>query len=230
MTNTKSIALFDIDNTIYDGYTIRDILIYQHQTPAIAPEYIEQIMEIYKQYKLGNAQYEETAKKALIVWAQSLKGLSYDEIKKQTKEVLDQSTNKFFQYVQPIFDLLKQTHDIFLVTGEPQFIAEIVMEKLDTAGFISTEFEVIDGKFTGHITDLVSDREHKGTQVRSLMEAYDSKNSFAFGDSEGDINMLRLVEHSFCISPTDGLQQIAEQNNWHIVNPENVLEEVKKLL
>lgn len=39
---------------------------------------------------------------------------------------------------------------------------------------------------------------------------------FAFGDSEGDIDMLKMAKYPFCINPTAGLLDVAQVNGWPV--------------
>jgi phosphoserine phosphatase len=59
---------------------------------------------------------------------------------------------------------------------------------------------------------------------------YSYENSFAFGDSEGDIELLNKVAHAFCINATEGLKQMAIAKKWHIVTPLSIIETVKEEL
>ena len=60
------------------------------------------------------------------------------------------------------------------------------------------------------INDTVPTSPSGRTVRRSLaMEGHGAKSSFAFGDSEGDIEMLRAVGYPICRSPAGGLRSIA---------------------
>lgn len=72
--------------------------------------------------------------------------MNYDAILESTKQFYNMS-DKFFDYVHPTIKKLKSTHDIALVTGEPQFVAEAVKELFGANSYYSTEYEVIGGTF-----------------------------------------------------------------------------------
>jgi len=62
------------------------------------------------------------------------------------------------------------------------------------------------------------------------LEAYPYEGSLGFGDSEGDIELLNMVAHAFCINATEGLRGVAAARGWHIVTPLSIIDEVKKVL
>jgi phosphoserine phosphatase len=52
----------------------------------------------------------------------------------------------------------------------------------------------------------------------------------AFGDLEGDIDMLSKVARVFCVNATEGLKEIAFSKRWNIVTPLSIVEVVKNTL
>jgi phosphoserine phosphatase len=56
---------------------------------------------------------------------------------------------------------LRGSHDIALVTGGPLFVAEAVAELLGVNSHYSTEYEVVDGAFTGDIKSYLASRHEK---------------------------------------------------------------------
>ena len=59
----------------------------------------------------------------------------------------------------------------------------------------------------------------KGKVLESLIKKHNLTNvgSVGYGDTMGDIDMLRLVEHPIAFNPEETLYNIAQQENWEIV-------------
>lgn len=221
----KSIALFDIDKTIYHGYTLLDCISAQESAGIITKNYVQEIVELHNQLKRGVLDYETAVAKVLIIWAQALKGKSYTEILENTRDVLHQNKQKLYPFVNATVTALKPTHRIILITGEPQFIAQVMTETVGADQSVSTIYEVVNGRFTGDISMLLADRTQKEAQVRKISSENSDQNSYAFGDSEADILMLSLVKHPICIDPSPELRQIAVSRNWRIISePQNIHE------
>lgn len=220
--NLRKIALFDIDNTIYDGFLIFSLAKYQVRKKIIKPNCLKVFYKDLKLYKTSKIDYETTIANLLIHWAEDLKGISYDTVLKQTKTFFKNEKNKFFPYFKSVILLLRKTHDFYFVTAEPEFIGKALSDLFKMAGFISSKFEVKNGFFTGKVKTFLARGEKKRKAVRQLLKQHDMEDSFAFGDSEGDIEMMSVVEFPICINPTPLLRKIATKKSWPIILPEEV--------
>ena len=226
----RKIALFDIDGTIYEGKVIFPLAEYQLKEGTINKSCLDKLYNDSELYKSGRVNYEILIANLLIHWAKGLKGGSYNMILKQTKRFFGDKGNKFFPFLKPILILLEKTYDIYFVTGEPQFVAKAVFELFKIKGIISSELEVKDGVFTGRVRSFLAKHEEKQTAIKELLESHHLKHSFAFGNAEGDIEMLNSVDFPICINPTPGLREIAIRRNWQIVKPGSVEKIVSILL
>jgi len=90
--------------------------------------------------------YEETVINLGIRWANGLKGTSYPQILQNAEDFL-KSNDKFYTYFTKVISRFFKTHDVYLITGEPQFIAKSIADKFGVTGYVSTEFEVINDVF-----------------------------------------------------------------------------------
>jgi len=225
----KPIALFDIDNTIYDGFSYFGFLEKQVAENLIKQPVLDEARASLKRHKSQLQDYETTIIELLDIYAAGLKGVAYEAILQSTKEFYAHS-DKFYDYVRPAMHTLQSSHDISLVTGEPQFVAQAVGELFGVQSYYSTQYEVADGLFTGKITSYLASRHEKHDAIKHLMEGHGVSKSFAFGDSEGDIEMLRAVQFPICINPTDGLQSIAAKEGWHMPDILEVTDLVDELI
>ena len=225
----KSVALFDFDNTLYNGFSYFDLLQKQTGEGLIAPDVLNTANEAMGDYKGGTIAYEETIVRLLDTYAEGLKGKPYKAIYDSTHEFYRDS-QKVYSFACKVFELLHATHDICLVTGEPQFIAESIANIYGLDAYYSTQYEVADGVFTGGITSYLASRHEKHDAIGHLLQGHQVKGSFAFGDSEGDIEMLAAVQNPVCINPNAGLRERATQHSWPCVEPNQVESVVSDLL
>lgn len=217
----KSVALFDFDNTLYDGFSYFDLLQKQTDEGLIVPAVLDTANKAMAGYKSGAVNYEKTIVSLLDIYAEGLKGEQYETIYNSTHEFYRDS-QKVYGFARNVFDLLRPTHDICLVTGEPQFIAESIADIYGLDSYYSTQYKVAGGIFTGGITSYLASRHEKHDAVRHLLQGHKIGGSFAFGDSEGDMEMLAAVESPVCINPNAGLRERATQHGWPCVKPEQV--------
>ncbi len=224
----KSIALFDLDNTMYDGFSYLELLEKQAREGLVNRRVLDDAKAGMQKYKSKLQDYETTIAELLNIYAAGLKGKKYDTVVGSTKQFY-RSSNKFFSYVKPTVEEIRNSHDIALVTGEPQFVAETVAELFGLESYYCTEYEVQEGVFTGNVKSCLALRHEKHDAIKHLMEGHDAKNSFAFGDSEGDIEILRAVEYPICLNCTDGLRTVAEEKYWRMPNIQEVAKVVEDL-
>lgn len=225
----KYLALFDIDKTVYNGFTILPLADYQLKHGLLKQKYVDELYDDLQSYKASLVSYEETVANLCIHWANGLKGASYLQVLQNTKDFF-KFDGKFYTFFPNVVRLLLKTHDIYLITGEPRFIAQSIADKFRITGYVSAEFEVINDFFTGKVKRFLAKRSEKQEAIQHLLAKHETKNSFGFGDSEGDIEMLGVVHYPICINASPGLQKIALEKNWAIKKPEEVEDFIMTIL
>jgi len=224
----RPIALFDIDNTLYDGFSYFELLAKQVDEGLLKQQVLDEAKASMQRYKSKLQDYEATIIELLDIYAAGLKGALYKTVLHSTKEFYA-TADKFFAYGKPTIQNLQTTHDIALVTGEPQFVAEVVGELFGVSSYYSSEYQVASGIFTGSVTRYLASRHEKHDAIKHLMHGHGAKGSFAFGDSEGDIEMLRSVAYPICLNCTEGLRTVAHKEQWYMPNIQEVAGLVERL-
>jgi phosphoserine phosphatase len=227
----KKVALFDIDKTIYDGYLIFPLAEYFLKEHVISKDIVDSLhhdLHLYQSKQIG---YETTVENFNMHLAYGLKHHDPDSILVLTESFLEtQEGSNFFSFARSLMELLKKTYDVYLVTGEVQCVGKAVADYFSVHGYVSTEMEVEHGVYSGTICKSLATKEGKRNAIKDILCVYHHEDSLAFGDSEGDIEMLNAVAHAFCINATEGLREVALSKGWHIVTPLSILEAVKQIL
>jgi HAD superfamily phosphoserine phosphatase-like hydrolase len=221
----RKIAFFDIDKTIYNGYMIFPLAEYFFEENIIKKDTLDYLYEDLRLYRSKQVDYETTVENFNIHFAYGLKNYSPAVIFSSTKVFLKtRESSNFFVFTEPLIELLSKTHDIYFITGEVQFVGKAVEDYFSVQGYISSEMEVKNDVFTGNISKSLARKEGKSDAIESLFNEYPYENSMAFGDSEGDIDMLSKVAHAFCINSTEGLMEVASLKKWNVVTPDSIIE------
>ncbi len=105
---------------------------------------------------------------------------------------------------------LKNGDIVIFISGSPDFLVKKMAEKYNVTDYLGSQYIIEDGKFSGKLVpmwDSEWDSESKNKAINELIEKYDINldESFAYGDTNGDINMLRRVGHPVAINPTNEL-------------------------
>jgi HAD superfamily phosphoserine phosphatase-like hydrolase len=226
----KKIAFFDIDKTIYDGYLIFPLAEYFLKEQVISKSIVDTLYHDLHLYRSKQVDYEATVENFNIHLASGLKNHDPDSILALTASFLKTEEGNFFPFTEPLMELLKRTYDIYLVTGEVQCVGKAVADHFSVRGYVSTELEIENGAYSGTIRQSLAKKKGKRDAIKHIVCAYPHEDSIAFGDSEGDIDMLDTVVHAFCINSTEGLRKAALSKGWHVVTPLSILEAVKQIL
>ncbi|MBW4062245.1 HAD-IB family hydrolase [Candidatus Saccharibacteria bacterium] len=225
----KSVALFDFDNTLYRGFSYFALIEKQVGEGLVRQTVLDEAFELMSKHHDGAIDYETTISQLLDIYAHGLAGKQYTEVYASTREFYT-GNPKVFPYAKPVFELLRATHDLYLVTGEPLFVAEAIAEIYSLSGYYGTHYQLADGAFTGEVVSYLASRHEKQRAIKHLLDDHAVANSLAFGDSEGDIEMLSSVAHPICVNPNAGLREHANKNNWPCVSEDKVEQSVREAL
>ena len=219
---TKPLALFDLDKTMFDGPTYEPLMAAQIDNNLLDMAVVRQTDDIMSRYMADTLGYEDFVREITATWAQGLVGIDAQDIQSCANEFFAK-TDRFFGYVKPTIEILKPTHEIVLITGSPQFTANAVAKVFGISKTFSTVFSESDGKFTGQVDSFLATRHDKNDVIRHLTDIHPFEGSYGFGDSEGDIEILRAIQHAVCIRPTEGLRMLAIENGWIVIEDDKEL-------
>ena len=93
-------------------------------------------------------------------------------------------------------------------------------EHLGIDHVIGTRLAVQGGACTGELTGEVVMGREKVRRVRELIDrvgSIDLAASFAYGDSDRDLDLLRLVRHPVAVFPSPALERIAAEARWPVL-------------
>ena len=107
---------------------------------------------------------------------------------------------------------------VWLVTGAPIELAEIVARRLGLRGALGTVAEVEHGKWTGSLVGEILHGPAKAAAVRDLAEreGLDLDCSSAYSDSINDLPLLESVGFPHPVNPDRRLRQIAAERDWPV--------------
>ena len=110
-------------------------------------------------------------------------------------------------------------HHVILVTGAPDVLMIPLAELLNVSTLFAARLERQASVFTGRIIPPLP----YGRGKRELIAAHaqekgvDLTNSFAYGDSPGDTELLESVGYPVVVNPIRGMRRIAHQRGWPVV-------------
>ena len=110
-------------------------------------------------------------------------------------------------------------HHIVLVTGSLDFLVAPLARWLGIALVLAARPECLNGRYTGDVVPPLPYGEGKRSLIAdlALQNGLDLAACYAYGDSPGDVEILRLVGHPLVINPIRGMRGIARRHQWPVV-------------
>ncbi len=207
----KKIICYDIDGTLTTKMLFVPLISSEHDNKILSDASYEDILGTLQAYKTGKIAYEEAVQMLIEKHAKGLSNQAKDHVADHAANFVSTNSDLFRSFGGVVIGALKAVTVQLAVTAEPQYIADTVARHLGLDRAYASVYEVSNNKFTGNVVSSLAHRRQKA-ELLSRYSIYG-----AFGDSEGDIDMLANAQHAFCINPTDGLRQEVESRGWHVI-------------
>ncbi|MDO5028434.1 MAG: HAD-IB family hydrolase [Bacillota bacterium] len=205
----KIAAFFDIDGTIF-----RDSLMTRNFKKLLQYEiisnktYYSQVADIEKNWAKRYGEYDDYITTISTLYSENLKGINMDFLNFIADQTIESSYEDIYTYSRDRLNYHhKQGHLIFFISGSPDFLVSRMAKKYKATDYRGTVYIADENNnFSGQISKMWNS-ENKYLAVQELLEKYklDLDQSYAYGDTIGDLSMLSLVGKPIAINPTKEL-------------------------
>lgn len=202
-------AFFDVDGTLY-----RDSLMIEHFKKLIKYEVLDPSIwhgnarKTFENWDKRHGNYEDYLLEVSNIYLNSMKGLNKDYIDFITSQVIKLKGERVYRFTRDrIHWHHKQNHLVFFISGAPDFLLSKMAEKYDVKYYQGTKYFVDkSNNFTGEIKQMW-DSDSKLHVIKQFINEHsiDLNKSYAYGDTNGDFNMLKIVGHPVAINPVKEL-------------------------
>lgn len=206
---SKIAAFFDIDGTIF-----RNALMIEHFRKMINYEIIDptiwytEIQTVYQEWENRFQNFDHFFEKLAAMYLQALKGEDLFFIERIADHVIRTNGDMVYIFAREQIKWHKEhNHLIFFISGSPDFLVSRMAEKYEVTEWRGTKYLVDENnKLTGDIKPMW-DSLSKQNEILELIEKYDidTENSFAYGDTTGDVSMLKNMGNAIAINPNRAL-------------------------
>lgn len=203
------VAFFDIDGTIFRNSLMiehfQKLMTYEVIDPAI---WYTKVKKVYLEWERRFGDFEQYLEILAEVYLDELKGVDKSYIEFIASHVIESNGDMVYKYSRDQIEWHKnQGHKVFFVSGSPDFLVSKMAEKYGVTEYRGTLYKVDkENKFTGEIVRMW-DSESKQKVINELITKYnvDLENSYAYGDTTGDLSMLRMIGNPVAINPNKHL-------------------------
>lgn len=232
-------AFFDIDGTFY-----RDSLLIEHFKRLIKYEIIspsvwhDKVKLTFQDWDKRQGNYDAYLLDVSLLYKEHLTGISNEEIEFIAKQVIRTKADRVYRYTrQQIEWHLQQGHKVIFISGSPDFLVSKMAEKYNATDFAGSVYEIDENQvFNGSIIPMW-DSKSKQQTIAEMVAKHDINldDSFAYGDTNGDVTMLRNVGKPVAINPAKELlnaiyndQQLKERTKI-VIERKDVIYEMEAL-
>lgn len=210
-------AFFDIDGTLF-----RNSLMIEHFKKMIKYEVLDPdiwyggLRNSYSEWERRYGGFEDYLEELADIYVEELKGMNKDYIEFIASQVIKINWDKVYRYTRSRIEWhKKQGHKIFFISGAPDFLVEKMADKYQVTEYKATEYVVDENNnFTGEIIRMW-DSENKQRAINGFVDRYDVDlgSSYSYGDTTGDLSMLKMVGHPVAINPIKRLLMAIKQDD-----------------
>lgn len=202
----KKAAFFDIDGTLY-----RDSLMIAHFKKLLKYEVLDEALwhtELkykFEDWKKRRGDYDEYMIELAHVYIESLKGLQRNHIEFITDQVITLSGDKVYMFTRDRIQWHKeQGHEVIFISGGPEYLVSKMAEKYGALDHVGTKYLLDENDhYTGEVIQMW-DSVSKQKALMAFVDKHDLDidQSYAYGDTNGDLSMFELVGNPTAINPT----------------------------
>jgi HAD superfamily hydrolase (TIGR01490 family) len=212
----NSAAFFDIDGTIS-----REGLISEMFKKMIKYELIDnskwynEVEPAFTRWDKRVGDYDVYLQKMVDIYTETVKNTNAFHIAYIARKVIEQKGERVYTYSRDRIRWHKeQGHKVIAISGSPVELVREMSKKYGMDDYRGTVYQIgSDGIYNGKIIPMW-DSESKEKAILDMAEKYDVdlSKSYAYGDTNGDFTMMKLVGNPVAINPTKELLAHIQQD------------------
>jgi len=214
-----TLAIFDLDNTLIGGDS--DHLwgcFVCEQGLVDGADFAARNEQFYEDYKAGTLDIDAYLRFAL----SPLVGHSKEQLDAWHREFM---ATKIMPIMLPRATELidrhrQQDHELLIVTATNSFITGPIAQALGIDELLACEGEIVDGRYTGEPSGVLTYHRGKVTRLRQWLQGRDTslEGAWFYSDSHNDLPLLELVDNPVAVDPDDILLARAREQGWPVIS------------
>ncbi len=234
----RSLAFFDIDGTLTDGFTIysfAEFLYKKGHFRASCFDLMQQDKATYQGSERTEQDYHSFAVKLVEHYAQGLRDQPADYIRSLSTSFLESALQnqiadyKVHGFAAALVRMMNPIATTIAISGSPEESLFPLVTYLGFQELNSTLIGIEQGLYTGQVVRNLAIGKSKRQLVGTyLVDEVSLETSFAFGDSIQDVPVLEAVGNAFVMGGNPGLQKIGRQKGWFVISAQDDIVRVVK--
>lgn len=203
-------AFFDIDGTLYREGLIAEVFKKLIKYEIVNPKkWYDEVQPEFKKWDTRKGDYDNYLLKMAEIYIDAVKGLHRSQVEFIAKQVIKQKGDRVYTYTRDRIKWHKDNgHKVITISGSPLELVKEMAEKYGFDDYKGAEyiFGDKDEIYTGEVIPMW-DSDSKSNAIKEMEMKYnlDLNKSYAYGDTAGDLSMLKAVGNPICMNPTKEL-------------------------
>ncbi len=204
----KIAAFFDIDGTLY-----RDSLMIEHFKKLIRYEVIDQsiwhnhVKPKYLEWERRKGEYDEYMEELAKLYIEALTNKNKNHLQFIADQVIRLQWEKVYTFTRDRITWHRdEGHLVIFISGAPDFLVSPMAKKYHADAYRGSTYMLEGEIFTGEVHRMW-DATSKIKAIDNFGDVFgiDFAASYAYGDTNGDVSMLKRVGHPVAVNPTKEL-------------------------
>jgi HAD superfamily hydrolase (TIGR01490 family) len=213
----RRFAAFDIDGTIFRWQLYHELFDAFVEEGIVSESDAATVFAVREQWRSRQLDYHTYEMTLVKVMGASIIGIDATEFGRIADRILDAKGHHTYRYTLDLLRRLKsEGYVIIAISGSYQQLVDRFAALHDIDIAVGREHTIVDGRLTAESKDIFG---HKDQVLKDLVRQHGLTfdESYAVGDSGGDIEMLEVVERPIAFNPDETLKSHAMTNGWPIV-------------
>jgi len=202
-------AFFDIDGTLYREGLITEVFKKLVKYEIIPPEkWYNEVRPDYNKWDKRQGNYDNYLLKMAEIYKKGIIGLHKSQVEFIAKNVIEQKGDRVYTFTRDRIKWhMNMGHKLIVISGSPMELVSQMAIKYGFHDYVGSVYTLNDNDtYTGEVIPMW-DSISKEKAINKFIEKYDIdlNESFAYGDTAGDVSMFKRVAFPFAINPTKEL-------------------------
>jgi HAD superfamily hydrolase (TIGR01490 family) len=215
-------AIFDIDGTIFRSSLVLELMSVLVAKKIFKKSTLDEISDSYEAWLNRRGSYEDFIMKLVTVYRANVTGSSAAKVREAIDLLLLEQRDRLYRYTRTLIrDAKRDGYFLFAVSGSPTDIVQPFADYLGFHGCCGREYEIKHGRYTGRVSNDAEMNLNKDQLVKQYLAEHgltaDFKKSFAIGDTETEVPLLKIVGKPIAFNPNRQLANYAKKHKWPII-------------
>jgi len=216
----KPIAIFDIDNTLVNGFTEELFIRYVVRKGYLPKTIFFRLFLWFLAYKIGfNVNIVNIRNDCFLLF----KGKAVSDLKPLFEDYFNSEIKPriFCEAVAIINKHITDGREVIMVSASLEPIVAEISCFLGIKNFVATKLEVVDGVYTGKMFGNPIYGANKVDAVKMIVNNASDltlRGSYAYSDHISDLLLLESVDNAVVVNPERKFSKVAVQNGWTVIN------------